>query len=180
MNLGTTVACLSSKSRNIYSINNQTHPTSSATTTTPPVINKNRPGGRLSRKSSANSSTKSQQKKPKKLLESIKEGHQQQQHVLYSANSYQDCPCDHHRLARLRQESSQENYVDLVTASFEASLAPLRGLLTPSISTVIPGSTLIAMDREEVVGEQSEKELFRAARQHPPLPLPPCLVVGWN
>ena len=135
MNLGTTVACLSSKSRNIYSINNQTHPTSSATTTTSPVVNKQRPGGRLSRKTSANSSTKSQQKKPKQLLESIKEGHQQQQHVLYSANSYQDCPCDHHRLARLREESSQENYVDLVTASFEASLAPLRGLLTPSIST---------------------------------------------
>ena len=135
MNLGTTVACLSS-SRNIYSINNQTHQTSSATTTTP-VINK-RPGiGRLSRKSSSNSSTKSQQnnKKPKNKLESIKEGHQQLQNVLYSANSYQDCPCDHHRLARLREESSQENYVDLVTASFEASLAPLRGLLTPSIST---------------------------------------------
>ena len=125
MNLGTAVACLSS-SRNIYSINNnnQTHQTSSATTT--PVVNK-RPG-RQSGKSST--SANSQQKKPK--LESIKEGHQ---HVLYSANSYQDCPCDHHRLARLREESSQENYVDLVTASFEASLAPLRGLLTPSIST---------------------------------------------
>ena len=127
MNLGTAVACLSS-SRNIYSVdnNNQTHQTSSATTT--PVVNK-RPGRQIG-KSSTNSSANSQQKKPK--LESIKEGHQ---HVLYSANSYQDCPCDHHRLARLREESSQENYVDLVTASFEASLAPLRGLLTPSIST---------------------------------------------
>ena len=105
MNLGTTVACLSS-SRNIYSINNQTHQTSSATTT-PPVVNK-RPGiGRLSRKSSSNSSTKSQQNtKKSKKLESIKEGHQQQlQNVLYSANSYQDCPCEHHRLARLREES---------------------------------------------------------------------------
>ena len=106
MNLGTAVACLSS-SRNIYSIN---HETSSQ-------LNKRR-----------SFVTKSATKRPK--LEAIKEG---QQHVLYS-NSSQDCPCNHHRLARLRDES-QGNYEDLITASFEASLAPLRGLLTPSTST---------------------------------------------
>ena len=111
MNLGTAVACLPS-SRNIYSIN----PDQTSTTTSSKPVNKRR------------SIIRSRPRSKSHQLESIKE-----QHVLYSHSS-QDCPCEHHRLSRLR-EDSHKNFDDIISASFEASLAPFRGLLTPSTST---------------------------------------------
>ena len=60
--------------------------------------------------------------------------------LLYEISS-RDCPCDHHRLQRLResqrlQHSDADPDVDsLVINTFEASVAPFREFLTASSST---------------------------------------------
>ena len=61
---------------------------------------------------------------------------------LYEITS-QNCPCEHHRSARLRESRSQsklisddnEDFIDsFIVNNFEASVAPMRGFLTSTSS----------------------------------------------
>jgi len=58
---------------------------------------------------------------------------------LYEVTS-QNCPCEHHRTARLRESKSQssevnDDFIDsFIVNNFEASVAPMRGFLTSTSS----------------------------------------------
>ena len=59
---------------------------------------------------------------------------------LYEVTS-QNCPCEHHRTARLRESKSQssevnDDFIDsFIVNNFEASVAPMRGFLTSTGSS---------------------------------------------
>jgi len=62
---------------------------------------------------------------------------------LYEITS-QNCPCEHHRSARLRESKSQNNFISednedfidsFIVNNFEASVAPMRGFLTSTASS---------------------------------------------
>lgn len=117
MSLTTTVACITSpyrpsSSRNIYTVNAD-HATSSN------KVKKRFRKKKTSFGSVSNSSISSQ-------LEDIQN---YEEAILYEISS-KNCPCDHHTLARLR-----DNKLDsLIVNSFEASVAPCRGFSTSSSS----------------------------------------------
>lgn len=109
MSLGTTVACITSsyRPRNVYTIN---HATSH---------------GKYHRKKKRSNASQSS-------ISSIIEDDNAYLYELSSRN----CPCQHHRSARLRDEKlPEDHFIDsYIVNTFEASVAPLRGFSAASSS----------------------------------------------
>lgn len=118
MNLSATVACITNnhRPRNIYSVNQN-------------ATSYNVKRQRRSKRGSLDSSTSTSRSS------SILRHALTDPTLLYEISS-RDCPCDHHRLSRLRESQRQSSDVDsLVINTFEASVAPFREFLTASSST---------------------------------------------
>lgn len=151
MNLGTGVASSQSssslsRSRKIYTVND--HTTSTTTTTTLGGLgcqNERRQQHRRRRRfqkrqrSSFGSSASSSSSISKST---IAESETEPGLFLYEITS-QNCPCEHHRTARLRESKSQNNFISednedfidsFIVNNFEASVAPMRGFLTSTSS----------------------------------------------
>ena len=120
MNLSATVACITNnynRRLNIYSVNQN-------------ATSYNVKRKRRSKRGSLESSTSTSRSS------SILRHALTDPSLLYEISS-RDCPCDHHRLSRLRESQRlQHSDVDsLVINTFEASVAPFREFLTASSST---------------------------------------------
>ena len=139
MNLGTTVASSLSTSslnqpRNIQTVND--HATSSTTTIS---CRNERPKRRRRFQKRIRSSFGSSASSSSSLSKStIPESESDPGLFLYEVTS-QNCPCEHHQSARLRESKSpknfisedNENFIDsFIVNNFEASVAPMRGFLT--------------------------------------------------
>jgi len=139
MNLGTTVASSLSTSslnqpRNIQTVND--HATSSTTTIS---CRNERPKRHRRFQKRIRSSFGSSASSSSSLSKStIPESESDPGLFLYEVTS-QNCPCEHHQSARLRESKSpknfisedNENFIDsFIVNNFEASVAPMRGFLT--------------------------------------------------
>ena len=143
MNLGTTVASsLSTPSlnqpRNIQTVND--HATSSTTISCRNERPKRRRRFQKRIRSSFGSSASSSSSLSKST---IPESESDPGLFLYEVTS-QNCPCEHHQSARLRESKSpknfisedNENFIDsFIVNNFEASVAPMRGFLTLDASS---------------------------------------------
>jgi len=143
MNLGTTVASnLSTSSlnqpRNIQTVND--HATSSTTISCQNERPKRRRRFQKRIRSSFGSSASSSSSLSKST---IPESESDPGLFLYEVTS-QNCPCEHHQSARLRESKSpknfisedNENFIDsFIVNNFEASVAPMRGFLTLDASS---------------------------------------------
>lgn len=120
MNLSATVACITNnyRPRNIYTVNQNA---------TSYDVKRNR--RKRSKRASLDSSTSTSRSS------SIIRHALTDPSLLYEISS-RDCPCDHHRLSRLRESQRKNSDVDsLVINTFEASVAPFREFLTRESST---------------------------------------------
>ena len=128
MNLSATVACITNnyRPRNIYTVN------SNATSYD---VKRHRRTKRRSKRASLDSSTSTSRSS------SILRHALTDPTLLYEISS-RDCPCDHHRLSRLRESQRKSSDVDsLVINSFEASVAPFREFLTGGASSSTTGDS---------------------------------------
>ena len=139
MNLGTTVASSLSTSSSLNRPRNTQTGDDHAISSTTISCQNERPKRRRRFQKRLRSSFGSSASSSSSLSKStIPESESDPGLFLYQVTS-QNCPCEHHRSARLRESKSpknfisedNENFIDsFIVNNFEASVAPMRGFLT--------------------------------------------------